>query len=82
MICTAASACPLLLGFLDAHVLWSAFHSVANPVNNAFTNEGPLSVDRDSGIPCSADSPFMIGTVFVALYWDAGILQMPGIFEK
>ena len=49
-------------------------HSVVNSANGAFANFGPLSVHRDSGIPCSVNNTFIIDTVFAALHWDAGIL--------
>ena len=52
----AASAWPLLLGFLGTLVLWSNFVSYANSAKSTFANCGPLSVYRDSGIPCSANN--------------------------
>ena len=55
------------------------FDSVVDSLNNIFANCMPLSVCRASGIPCSANDYFMIDTVFAALHWDAGFLQIIGI---
>ena len=80
-IFTAASAWPLLMGFLGAFVLWSNCHPLANSANSAFANYGPLSVPRDSGIWCFANNFFVINIVFAALKWDVGILWIIGILE-
>ena len=54
----AASASPLLLGFLGELVLWSNFQSVANLVKIALANWGPLSVWSTSGMRCPVKSSF------------------------
>ena len=81
MILTAASAWPLLLGFHSALVSWASFQSIINSANNAFSNCGPLSLCRNSGIPCSANDYLMIDIVFEALHWDARVLQTIGVLE-
>ena len=77
----AASAWPLLLGFLGELVLWSNFQSVANLVKSALANWGPLSVWSTYWMPCSVKSSFRTEMVLEALHWDAGIILIMGILE-
>ena len=81
VILTAASAWPLLLGFLGELVVWSKFHSLANSVNWWLANCGPLSDLMVSAIPRSENNSLSTEMVFAALHCDNGILLTNGILE-